>query len=222
MLTYLDILPSEILDMIFLYTDIDSMILFNRYYCVRKYLSIKKNLKKFNWTDAAKEGKIHRMKYMLENGITAIYSSTLLYHSLSNGHIDCAQWMWNHGKQIRTFLYPKRHQRNYNQLAKTDTLEQLLRLKRKQEALWLLKNTSVPYCLHSLTYLDDTDKLNADIAFEMLTRQRFAKPDGNKFWNRCFSVKEELLLRNNMIEHILDGNFPKWWSACIQWSDYIE
>jgi len=210
--SYLKILPQEIIDMIFMYTDIDTMILFNRSFCIKKYLTVKKKKKKFNWVEAAEQGKIHWMEYMLANGIRTTHSGTLLQIALLHGNIECAQWIWNHGKAIRHLLYTNTRQRNYNKLATTETLGKLLQAGRKQEALWLLTNTTVPYCLRSIHYLIDSDSINSDIVERMLTLQRFAKDDDVLSVFILSNVRNQIQLRCEMMQHIHDGDFAIWWS----------
>ena len=140
-----NMLPEEIKDVIFMYTDLDTAILHNRTKCVNAFLRVKRIKRPFTWSNAASQGNLVRLKYLFREECRDNHAPHLIHLALINGHLETAEWLWSNRTAIRILLYPKLHQRNHNRLIRLDTLQRLVDKSKFQESMWFLEHTSAPF-----------------------------------------------------------------------------
>ena len=190
-----DTLPTELIDRIVLHTDLDTAILTGRFYCINRFLKLKKNSRVLNWVDAAKTGKVHWMEYMLKNNVRRTHKGCLIEIALLSGQIECAKWLWLRRNTIRSFLYPSKHQRFYNDLVTDATLTLLIKNQKQNEAFWFLEKTTYTFSLNALYTIP---KVFPSVTFKIALLCKCILNNSNRMTFHCVSripVHDELLLK---------------------------
>lgn len=208
-----DRLPYHVQDIVFLYTDLDTVLLSGHDYIIRKVLQSKRVKRQFTWSNAAARGKVIWMRYFLRHKITVNHAPHLIELSLKHGHVEAATFIWQHRHDIRKLLWPKIHNRNYNQLVKISTMKSLVRKKQFLEAKWLLVHTNTPFDDDAFDYLDLTDPVEGELVqlmFENVTNRRRNLDHKCHTCNALYpvSVINSLLFRLVCIQIIRYGILP--------------
>ena len=162
-------LPAEILDIIFIKTDVTTVVRNNRPWCLRYMPGQEKQL---SWSHAAMKGNIPILIYLLRTRVSTVSTPNLIDIALQNHHIRAAQFIRFHEGQIRNIIFQKPSQRWKIPFTEGKAIIALAVSRRVRELRWLLLEARVNLAseiLGALLTMRSEGKLD-DLLIELLAQ----------------------------------------------------
>ena len=164
-------LPCEILDHIFVLTDVTTVLKNRRPWCLR-YMP-RSCQKELNWTHAAMKGNVTILQHLLANNVGAVNMPQLLDIALRNRRLEAAAFIHQHEGQIRNIICKNPKQRWKVAFFDDQTIVKLAVSRKVPELRWLLLETqariscALLYHLLRLKSEDDRDQVLVDLLVKL-------------------------------------------------------
>jgi hypothetical protein len=189
--SYWDLFPEEIKDLIFYFTNIETVLLNERFYVLNCMKKQKKYGRLFNWTSAVKYGNILLLNYLLENKCTTNHSNRLIEKALVCGNISAADYIWNHRTEIIHLLWKSKRARWYNRHVSFDSMEIII--ERSSEPVkaveWLLTRTNEYFTCYAVDkVIQNPSCKNEQILKKLLTYRHRLDPQYGEYFSRCYNL----------------------------------